>query len=326
MLKPMRVPLLLLTSVVLALSAPLMHAQGSDQAEVVRAYELWAGGKAKGAIAILEPLLRTMPRGFTESDLGVGWEVLGSAYQDLEMYDQARKAYTHALEKLRGLPSEQAQYAAAIDNFATLENAQGNRTEAKLLIMKARRIYEAIGDRSGVVITTIDFAVIAYGQKEFKHARQAVAEAMQEVQHATLISDDNLAGLDSVKSALALHDGKAEEAVSAINQAIDLWVHAHGPKYLLLGTGYIQRAQAYAKGKDYVRATADAQHAMAIAEASVGKNTLAYVTAEDTYARILQESGEKQEASRLKKDARSTLASLRGRQCYGCTIDASGFR
>jgi tetratricopeptide (TPR) repeat protein len=326
MLKPMRVPVLLLTSLALALSPPPTRAQGSDQAEIVRAYELWTGGAAKAAIAILEPLLQPAPPGFTDSDLGVGWEILGSSYQDLEMYDKARQAYTHAMEKLRSLPSQQAQYAATIDNFATLEDAQGHRTAARLLCEKARHIYEAMGDGSGMVITTIDLAMIAYGQKDFKGTRRALAEAMQEMQRATPISGDDLAAMDSVKSALALHDGKAEEAVSAIDQSIDLLTHAHGPDYFQLGTGYLQRAQAFAKRKDYGRAAADAQRSLAIAEASVGRNSLAYVTAEGIYAQILRESGEKDEASRLKKDASSTLASLRGRQCYGCTIDASGFR
>jgi tetratricopeptide (TPR) repeat protein len=326
MLKPMRVPVLLLTSLVLALAPPLMRGQGSDQAEVVRAYELWTGGEARAAIAILEPLLQPAPRGFTDSDPGVGWEILGSSYQDVEMYDKARQAYTYAMEKLRPLPAQQAQYAATVDNFATLENALGHRIAARLLCEKARHIYQAMGDRSGMVITTMDLAVIAYGQKDFKSTRRALAEATQEMQRATSISGDNLAALDSVKSALALHDGKAEEAVSAIDQSIDLWMQAHGPDYVLLGTGYLQRAQALEKRRDYVRAAADAQHGLAIAEASVGKNTLAYATAENLYAQILRESGEKVEASRLKKDASSTLASLRGRQCYGCTIDASGFR
>jgi tetratricopeptide (TPR) repeat protein len=242
------------------------------------------------------------------------------------MYDQARQAYVRAMEKLRPLPSEQAQYAATIDNFATLEDAQGHRTEAKLLCEKARHIYAAIGDRSGMGLTSIDLAVIAYTQKDFKGARRALAEAMQEISRATPISGDNVAEMDSVKSALALHDGKDVEAVSAIDQSIDLWTRAHGPDYFLLGTGYLQRAQAFAKRKDYGRAAADAQRSLAIAEASVGRNSLAYVTAEGIYAQILRESGEKDEASRLKKDASSTLASLRGRQCYGCTIDASGFR
>ena len=68
MLKPMRVPVLLLTSLVLALSPPLTRAQGSDPAEVVRAYQLWTGGLAKAAIALLEPLLQPTPQGFTDSD------------------------------------------------------------------------------------------------------------------------------------------------------------------------------------------------------------------------------------------------------------------
>ena len=86
------------------------------------------------------------------------------------------------------------------------------------------------------------------------------------------------------------------------------------------------RAQALANSGDYGPAIRDAQHALAIAEVAVGRNTIGFLTAEAVYARVLRASGAKEEASHMTKEASRGLADLDRRQCSGCTIDASGFR
>ncbi|HEX3436611.1 MAG TPA: tetratricopeptide repeat protein, partial [Pseudacidobacterium sp.] len=150
--------------------------------------------------------------------------------------------------------------------------------------------------------------------------------ATQEAQHAAPLREDDLAAIDTIASSLALHDGRNEEAASAINQAIDHWKHAHGPGYFMLGTGYILRAEVLGKSGDYPHALADARQALAIAEATIGRNTFAYATVENAYAQILRASGAKEEAARLRKEATGALADLELRSCNGCTINASGFR
>jgi tetratricopeptide (TPR) repeat protein len=245
---------------------------------------------------------------------------------DLEVYDQARRAFRHAIEKLRPLPTAQAQYASTLDHLGTLEEALGQRKSAKALCDKARHMYELLGDSAGVAITSTNLALIAYAQNDFKTARRSLERAWQEAQHANGLKDDDVAAMESVSSALALHDGRDAEAISTIQRAIDRWTRAHGPGYFLLGDGYLLRAQALAKTGDYARAIADAQHALAIAEAAIGRNTVAYLIAENVYAQMLRASGAKQEASRLTKEANSALAVLESRQCGGCTIDASSFR
>jgi tetratricopeptide (TPR) repeat protein len=132
--------------------------------------------------------------------------------------------------------------------------------------------------------------------------------------------------MDEVTSALALHDGNGDEAISMAQQAIDLWTGAHGPGYFLLSNGYLLRAQVLAHSGNYAGAIGDAQHALAIAENAVGRNTIDYFSAQVVYAEILRASGAKQEASCMAKEADSALAELERRQCSGCTIDASGFR
>ena len=326
MLNCMRVPMLLLAAFALTLPAIPARAQDSALPSIMQAYELWRGGQPKAAIAILEPILRQDKLGFTEGERGAAWDLLGSSYQDLQIFDRARQAYGKAVQTLRSVPSAQAQYAAALNNFATLEQTLGEKDSAKALSKKAERIDEQLGDPAGMAIASTNLAGIACAQKDFKTARRSLATAIKEAQATTQLKDDDYATMYAVKSALALHDGKNEEAISSIQQAIDRWIHAHGPSYFMLATAYLLRAKAWAKSGDYGRALADAQHALAIDDVAIGRNTLGYLTAETEYAQILRASGAKEQASRLKKEASSALAELESRQCNGCTIDANGFR
>ncbi len=326
MLKCMRVPILLLAALALILVSMPMRAEGPVPAPIAQAYQLWSAGHPEEAIAILEPVLRNEAQAFTENERGVAWDLLGSSYQDAEMFDQARRAYGKAMEMFRSIPSARARYAATIDNLATLEETQGQMDTAKALAQKASRIYDVLGDPAGIAVASINLAAIAYGQKDYKTARRNLATAFKEAGTTTRLKEDDVAAMYTVKSALAFHDGKEEEAISSIQQAIDRWTRAHGPGYFMLSTGYILRAQALAKSGDYVRATDDAQHALAVAEAAIGRNTITYLTVETIYAQILRASGAKQQASRLQKEANSALADLESRQCNRCTIDASGFR
>jgi tetratricopeptide (TPR) repeat protein len=324
MLNPMRVTIVLLTSLALAFPSPL-QAQRSTSDLIVHAFQLWNGGQPKAAIAILEPMLQAGVNG-EERDVGVAWSVLGSAYVDLEMYDKAERAYQRSIQILRAIPSARAQYASAIDSLGTLEDSLRQKDQAKALCEKARHIYEGLGDSGGIAITSTNLAVIAYGKKDFKAARRALERASQAAQHAIGMKDDNIAAMDAVTSALALHDGRDEEAISSIQQAIDHWKRGHGPGYLILGTGYLLRAQVLAKSGDYAGAIADSRQALAITEAAAGRNTFAYASSENAYAEILRASGAKEEAARIRKEANGTLAGLELRSCNGCTINASGFR
>jgi tetratricopeptide (TPR) repeat protein len=323
MLDLMRASILLLLALLLALPA---RAQKSASDQIVEAFHLWSGGQERAAIAILEPIVQRGVNGVAEMDLGVAWNVLGSCYLDLEMYDQARRAYQHAMEILRPIPAAQNQYASTMDNLGVLEKALGEGDSGKALCEKSRHIYETVGDSAGVAITSTNLAVIGIAQHDFKGARRAFERALQEAQHTSAMKEDDIAAIDTVESALALHDRNPGEAIAAVQRAIDRWTRVHGAGYFMIGTGYLLRAEAFAKTGDYARATADVQHALQIAEAAVGKNTVAYLTAEDEYARILRASGDKEQASRLQKQAAGALALLESRQCGGCTINVSGYR
>jgi tetratricopeptide (TPR) repeat protein len=323
MLEGMRVPVAVL--VVLILATP-MRAQQSNSDAIVRAFQLWRGGQPKAAIAILEPLLQADSRFADERDPGVGWNVLGQSYLDMDRFAEARQAYQRSIAILRPLPSARAQYASTLDSMGMLEHALGQWDEARALCEKARQTYAEVGDAAGVAITSINLAVIALGRNDYKAARRLLQTATQEAQQAGTLRPDDVAAMYGVKSALALHDRKSQEAISMAQEAIDLWTRTHGPGYFLVANGYLLRAQALAQSGDYAAAIRDAQQALAIVKTSIGVNTVDYLSAQAAYARILRASGAKQEGARMAKEASSALADLERRQCSGCTIDANGFR
>jgi tetratricopeptide (TPR) repeat protein len=316
----------------LALLAPQLEAQSSASlstaqltSPAVLAFQLWSRGQPKAAIAILEPLLQADSRFDDARDAGVAWDVLGHSYFDLDRYAEARQAYQRALDILRPIASARAKYGSVLDSMGMLEASLGQRNEARVLCEKARQIYAELGDSAGVAIISVDLAVIALGRNDFKAARRLLQTAIQAQPERAMKADD-VATMDVVKSELALHDGNGEEAIAMAQQAIDLWTQAHGPWYFLLSNGYFLRAQALAHSGDYVPAIRDAQHALAIVEAAVGRDTVDFLSAQVVYAVILRASGAKQEGSRMAKEAGNALADLKRRQCSGCTIDASGFR
>jgi cytochrome c-type biogenesis protein CcmH/NrfG len=130
MLESMRVPLVVLVIVMLAVP---VRAQESASHSIVRAFEQCRDGDPKAAIAILEPLLRAGARFDDPQDPGVAWNVLGHSYFDLDRFAEARRAYQHAVEILRPIPSARAQYASTLDSMGALEASLGHRSEAKIL-------------------------------------------------------------------------------------------------------------------------------------------------------------------------------------------------
>jgi tetratricopeptide (TPR) repeat protein len=326
MLSCMRAAILLLATSALTLTHLAVLAQDSARSSILQAYQRWSAGQPKAAIGILEPMVLQDEGAFTEEERGVAWDLLGSSYQDMESFDRARQAYGKAIEILRSIPSAQGQYAATLNNLATMEQTLGANESARALSEKARDIYEQIKDPAGIAVASTNLAALAYAEKDFKTARGSLALALQQAQGTTRLKDDDYAAMYAVMSGLALHDGRIPEAISSIQQAIDRWTHAHGPSYFPLSTGYLLRAQALAKSGDYAQALADGQHALAMDEATLGRKSAGYLLAETEYAQILRATGAKEQASRLHNSASTALAELRSRQCNGCTIDASGFR
>jgi tetratricopeptide (TPR) repeat protein len=295
------------------------------QSKVLEAYALWRSGQPEAAVSLLKPLVEANPRTLQDTELGVAWGLLATSYQALEKYDPARRAYQNAMEILGSIEAARKEYAAILDNLATMNESLGQMDVARRLSEKALALYQELGDSSGVAITYTDLAVLGLAQNQVRDAQRALENAFAAEKAGGIMDDDDVAAMNAVKATLALRAGHAEEAETAASVSIDCWIRQHGQDYYLLGTSYMVRARARIKLGEYAQALTDAQRAVALAETAIGKNSRADLSARGVLAEVLKASGNK-EGARMEKEVRQEMAALQARQCYQCTIDASGFR
>ena len=168
--------------------------------------------------------------------------------------------------------------------------------------------------------------MIAVEQRNLSVAHQNMAKAFHEVQFAIGFQDNDLAVMYTVKGALANAERDFRTALGAYQQAIDLWTRAGGPHFLMLGVAYALLGDVLDKLGEYQQAIADLKHALTLLEDAPGKDSPAYLRVELAYAHTLRDSGSKQEASLMEKEAKTALANVRVQRCTGCTISAESFR
>jgi tetratricopeptide (TPR) repeat protein len=311
--------------ITLVLAVPI-HAETSVSQQIVQGFNLWRSGHAKEAIALLEPLVSTEGTISDRKSRGVAWSVLGSSYLDSERFDEARRAYQHALEIMQPLPEARTEYAAALDNLGIVEQSLDQYSTARSLSKKARHIYEQLGDQAGLAITDTNLAVNAYVQLDYKAAQRAVENASREVAQSSEVREDDLAALDAVKGALALHNHQYDAAMVTLQSAVDRWTRLYGPGYFMLVNVDLLRAQVMAATGDLSHAVVEGKRALDQAESLWGKNSIGYWNAQGSYASVLRLCGVHDQAKRLATEAAQGLADLEQRQCSGCIVNANAFR
>jgi tetratricopeptide (TPR) repeat protein len=298
---------------------PLL-AQRTTSAPLIQAAKLNNEGQFHSTVALLEPMLRLSSPGLNPDDAGVGWNLLGSAYQELGDHDHARQSYETAIQILKELPGEELQYASALDNLGSVEFDAGQAGSSRILRQEARKVYVAGGDHAGIARTSSNLALIELQQGHRRKAESELAEAFRESGLVQPPDADDLAAMYTIRCSLAAREGNIGEAFAEIDQAIRLWTGEHGEHYYLLPAGYSLRGQAYAELGEFRQAREDMLHALALLKETTGSNTPAYFVTEIAYAHVLQKSGSEQEAESLEKGATASLESFRRQQCADCTV------
>jgi tetratricopeptide (TPR) repeat protein len=304
---------------------PLTAGQ-NESAQIVRAAALNDRGEFQASILLLEPLVRSGAHALPRDEAGVAWTLLGNAYQYLGEYQKARGSFEAAIRFLKDSPEQARQYASALDNLGSLELEDGHTEPAKVLRLKAKRLYETMCDHMGIARTATNLSLIALQQRRFGEARAFLAEAFDETRQIAQPNTDDLAAMYTLQGVIAGHDLGGRSALEPLQHAIDLWERGHGPGYFQLGTAYLIRGQIYETLHDYQQAKTDLQNALARLEQTTGPNSPLYLRAEISYARVLRDSGSKREAAELEAKATAALEQLHLRECTGCSVSLLGLR
>lgn len=291
-----------------------------------RAAALNDTGQFRAVVELVEPLLSSKSQKLTHAATGVAWNIRGFAMQNLGNADEARRSYESAIKILRDIPDQKVQYATALDNLGSLEAEESQLKESEVLRNRAKELYDSAGDHGGAARSASSLTAVAVALGNRKEAHRYLAEAHREESLLSTPDSRDLAWIYGAACLLDQTDGKFQSALDQVNHVIDLWTHQFGPKYYLLESAYFVRGRIHHVLKDDTAAAQDLQFSLMLLSDHNDQNSRLYFLTKILYAKVLRDSGKKDDASRMESDATAALERLNHQQCRGCTISAEGIR
>src|SRR5258708_5574783 len=257
----------ILLMVILCCWSSKMSAQFADQ--IYRAAALDDQGRFQEVIGVLSPLLTPLHGSATDGEVGVGWNLLGIAFENTGKYDAARQSYEESVRILKQLPNQEHQYASALDNFGSLKSDTAQFEESKRLRLRAQKIYYELEDSSGIARTSENLAIIAIGEEKHREAEKLLQAAFGQMSLISNPNPNDIAELYSARALLYLREKRFAEAIEAAGRAITLWSTVREAKFYLLVPCLVIRARAYVGQNKRNAAADDLMEALNIIDNSV---------------------------------------------------------
>ena len=312
---------ILLISLLLPLG---LLAQTDTHKAILRAFALEEQGKLAEAMTLVLPLVGSGT--LQGAELGRAWIVLGLTYTDQGAFSAAQHAYEQAISTLQALPQNVQDYASALDNFAGLYRAMGQLETATDLRIKTLRLYEQIGDHTGVARVCNNLALLALQKRDGKKARKYLNCSAEEMKVATALDDDDVAAIYSVQAEFARLNGNTPVAIAGYEHAMQIGRRAHKGDHPNIGWGCMLLGRLYADTGRIDDAAKEMQQGLSILDHTLGRTNPRYLEAEIAYSRLLDETGAHDAAVRLRTADETALKALYQRQCIGCTISIDALR
>jgi tetratricopeptide (TPR) repeat protein len=301
-------------------------AQNAPNDPVERAYALKTQDNFVGAIAILRPLADSGSNVMPASKRGLICNLLGSVYQDVGDYNNARRWYQEAIYLLENDTNGRKELASATDNLGSLESSLGHLDTSERLRKKAAILYQSIGDHQGMARVYINLAVTAIAKNDLRSARDEFLRATNELSVPSSLGDGDQGSLLCVQGWLELKSGNPDAAVRFYDDAIVHWARLSGTESLAVATASLFRANALLKENQTLQATTDVQHAETIISEKLGTRAAFFWKAKLLESAILRQQGKGAEAREMKKSAEKNLDQIMRDQCGNCTTPAEAFR
>lgn len=295
-----------------------VSAQEDPRQQLSHAFQLDWQGEFTQVIEIAQPLTTTET--LTRLERGRSWMVLAHAYQQEGRFQDATTAYEQSLHLLE---NDKADYAGALNAFATLYRDMGQYQAAVRMQEKALHLYERDDNHGAAAVTCESLADLKLSQKHVTEGRRYLARALKEATRTTDLDNDYFATLSSTQAWLAELDGNATAAISGYQRSLALLRQLHGEQHHLVGWSLMRLGKAYAEAGDLRNASDNMSKGLSILGQTAGRYSATYLVAELAYAQVLDASGEHSQALSLRHQAESLLNNLYGNQCADCRISVA---
>lgn len=316
-----RVFLLLFLSAIFPLA---MQGQQDIHQQLSHVVLLEQKGQYEQAIRIIESLMEANSTDNVE--IGRAWTMLGVAYEELGHYQQSRNAYEQAVRLLEGDSQHLAQYANALDGFATLNNLTQHPEIADKLWSKALAIHKQLADHLAVAKEYTFLAGIEFQRKQTGPAKKYLKRAIEEAALMGNVSEADSVFLSDTRAWLANMEGDSKTELVAYQRSLELRKHGHSEDSPLTGWNYLFVGNAYADNKDCAQAMTNIREGIQILDRTLGQQNPQYLSAETFYAKVLDKCGKHEEATTLKLQAKQGMTDLLKQQCVTCTVSVASLR
>jgi tetratricopeptide (TPR) repeat protein len=272
---------------------------------------------------VTEPLVELIrSNALNERLSGRAQLLLGIAYHQQGALAQAQSAYEKALHVLSHAPEGALDHASALDNFARLSLDTGHPDTALRMETDALKEYEGLSDHADIARSCATFASLEINRGHRREGKKYLSRALQEAGLASGLDQDFYAAVWSARGWLALLNKDSTTAISAYAHAIELWRAAHGEEHMLTGWGYMLLGKSYAQASQNDKALEQMRKGLNILDQAVGSGDPKYLAAQISYSQVLDQSGEHDEAVRIKNSAQQALKRLSRDACADCTVSA----
>ena len=289
-------------------SAPLLNAQAPMQdpkTALASLADLSRRGQLPQVIDAANSLLadnKLMP-----TDQAMALVYLGYAYQQRGEFNKATANYEKALAIVDHDSQRSSEYAATLATLATVYANIGQVDTAKHVLLRSVQMFESENDHAGAAMIWNDLAAIATDQHARGEAHKDMTRCIAETKLASDITPGELAAISMTEGRIAELDGDPRTAISDYQHSLDLWKQTNKDQQQRTAWLYVLLGEAYLQAGDIASAQESTSRGLAMLEATSGRQTLRYLNAQLVYSKVLDASGDHNEASTLRKEAQTAL-------------------
>ena len=233
---------------------------------------------------------------------------LGHAHKEAGDVHQATAAYERALAILERDGSHPVEYATALAAMGILYADTDQTDTAKHMLLRSIHLLEKSGGQHAEIAWLWnDLATMAADERSNREAHKCMKHALAALQLVTDPSPDETQAIATTQAKIAQIDGDSGAAIAGYQKALSLSKQIHGEQHPETAMLYVLLGDAYLESGDFASARQMTTRGLNLLEATTGRQSRRYLAAELAYSKILDASGYRDEASKLRKEAQTGM-------------------
>lgn len=303
--------------------APLLTAQDATTA-LANLHDLSQRGQLPELIQAANSLLADNK--LSPADQGTALMYVGYAYQQRGEFTKATASYEKSLAVVNRDGQHLSDYAATLATLASVYAQIGQFDTAKHVLLRSIQMFEDQNDHAGEAMIWNNLAAIAAQQHSRGDAHKYMTHSITESQLASNMTTGELASLATTEGRIAELDGDPRTAISDYQHALDLWKQTNKDQQQRTAWLYVMLGNAYLQAGDLANARESTNRGLSQLEATSGRQTVRYLAAEVVYSKVLDASGDHEQAASLRKEAQAGMNTDTDRQSAQGQISVSALR